>query len=74
MLLLEGGAETDSNSAEAVAESRERLMVGLIALTGKIIGTADVEVIEEIVKEKNLIGEIFREFLFASFFEAQSEE
>lgn len=45
-------------------------MVGLISLTGKIIAKADKSVSDRIIVEKDLIGQIFKEFLFASYFQA----
>ena len=48
-------------------------MTGLISLTGKIITKADKVVSDRIIQEKDLIGQIFREFLFASFYEAQAD-
>ena len=48
-------------------------MTGLISLTGKIINKADKVVSDRIIQEKDLIGQIFREFLFASFYEAQAD-
>jgi hypothetical protein len=43
-------------------------MVGLIELTAKIIAKVDKAVSEKLVKEKDLVNEIFKEFLFASVF------
>jgi hypothetical protein len=43
-------------------------MVGLIELTAKIIAKVDKAVSEKLVKEKDLVNEIFKEFLFASIF------
>lgn len=54
-----------------LAAEQERLLVGLITLTGKIIAKADKEVSDRIIEEKDLIGQIFREFLFASYFQAK---
>jgi len=45
------------------------LQDGLIKLTAKIIGTVDKSLSEKIVQEKDLINEIFKEFLFASVFD-----
>jgi len=55
--------------AEMAAEN-DRLMVGLINLTGKIIKNAKKEVSDRIIEEKDLISQIFREFLFASYYKA----
>ena len=54
-----------------IAADKERLLVGLITLTGKIIAKAPQAVSDRIIQEKDLIGQIFREFLFASYFQAQ---
>ena len=51
-----------------IAAEQERLLVGLITLTGKIIAKADKAVSDRIIQEKDLIGQIFKEFLFASYF------
>lgn len=54
-----------------LAADQERLLVGLISLTGKIIAKADKAVSDRIIEEKDLIGQIFREFLFASYYQAK---
>lgn len=59
----------DDALAEQIAEERELLQDGLIKLTAKIIGTVDKSLSEKIVQEKDLINEIFKEFLFASVFD-----
>lgn len=56
-----------------LANEQERLLVGLITLTGKIIAKADKAVSDRIIQEKDLIGQIFKEFLFASYYQAQAE-
>ena len=53
-----------------MAAENDRLMVGLINLTGKIIKNAKKEVSDRIIEEKDLISQIFREFLFASYYKA----
>ena len=63
-------AEDEVKALELAAE-QERLLVGLISLTGKIIAKADKAVSDRIIEEKDLIGQIFREFLFASYYQAQ---
>ena len=40
-------------------------------MTAKIIGKVDTATSEKIVREKDLINEIFKEFLFASVFSTQ---
>lgn len=57
----------ETQMMEQLAE-KERLMIGLVHLTQKIIGKVDTQLSEKIVKEKDLINEIFKEFLFASVF------
>lgn len=59
----------DDALAEQIAEERELLQDGLIKLTAKIIGTVDKTLSEKIVQEKDLINEIFKEFLFSSVFD-----
>ena len=49
-------------------------MVGLIELTAKIISKVDKAVSEKLVKDKDLVNEIFKEFLFASVFKQSAEE
>lgn len=39
-----------------IAAEQERLLVGLITLTGKIIAKADKTVSDRIIQEKDLIG------------------
>lgn len=43
-------------------------MIGLVLLTGKIISKVDKELSEKIVREKDIINELFKVFLFASVF------
>ena len=69
----EGDEEADEVKAMELANEQERLLVGLITLTGKIITKADKTVSDRIIQEKDLIGQIFKEFLFASYFQAQEE-
>ena len=63
----------DEIKAQELAAEQERLVTGLISLTGKIITKADKVVSDRIIQEKDLIGQIFREFLFASYYEAQAD-
>ena len=65
--------EEDEVKALELAAEQERLLVGLISLTGKIIAKADKAVSDRIIQEKDLIGQIFKEFLFASYYQAQME-
>lgn len=65
-----GDAGEDELKVLEIAAEQERLLVGLVTLTGKIIAKADKSVSDRIIVEKDLIGQIFREFLFASYFQA----
>lgn len=65
--------DVDEVQASELAAEKERLMVGLIQMTAKIISKVDTETSERIVREKDLINEIFKEFLFASVFSSQSK-
>lgn len=60
------------------AAANERLLVGLITLTKKIIQTADKEVSDHAIQSKNLVNQMFKEFLFMSYYkkleETKSEE
>ena len=46
----------------------------MIELTAKIIVKVDKSVSEKIVQEKDLVNEIFKEFLFASVFSENADE
>lgn len=70
---VEQETEEDEVKALELANEQERLLVGLITLTGKIIAKADKAVSDRIIQEKDLIGQIFKEFLFASYYQAQAE-
>lgn len=65
--------ETDKDEDEIFAKEkadlREKFRIGLIQLMCKIITKVAAEVSEKIVQEKDLIREVFREFLFASFYD-----
>lgn len=61
-------AAADEAAQAIIAANKERLLVGLITLTRKIIQTADKEVSDKIILEKNLIDLIFKQFLFVSYF------
>jgi hypothetical protein len=58
----------DELSMQQQAQDKESLMVGLVLLTGKIISKVDKELSEKIVRDKDLINELLKEFLFASVF------
>lgn len=60
--------DEDDIFAKEKAEFNEKFRIGLIQLLCKIITKVEAEVSEKIVQEKDLIKEIFREFLFASFY------
>ena len=62
----------DEITQEQLAQDRENLLVGLVHLTAKLIVKVDARLSEKIVREKDLVNEIFKEFLFASVF-AQEE-
>lgn len=57
---------------EQLATDKENLRVGLVLLIGKLVTKVDKELSEKIVREKDLINEIFKEFLFASVFNSQA--
>ena len=63
----------DDLAAQEQAAEKERLMVGLVLLTQKIISNVDTKLSEKIVKDKDLINEIFKEFLFSSVFSSDSQ-
>lgn len=48
-------------------------MVGLLTLSGKIISNTEKEVSERIILEKNLIGQIFKDFLFSTYYSQANE-
>lgn len=60
--------DEDEIIAKEKADINEKFRIGLIHLMCKIITKVAAEVSEKIVQEKDLISEIFREFLFASFY------
>ncbi len=64
----------DEIKALEEAAEQERLLVGLVTLTGKIIAKADKAVSDKIISEKDLIGQIFREFLFASYYQSLEDQ
>ena len=47
--------------------------MGLITLAGKLISIVDSEISDKIIADTSLIGKIFEEFLFASFFKKDEE-
>ena len=46
------------------------MLIGLIELTGKILQNVSSEASARIVEEKQLIKEIFHEFLFSAYYKA----
>jgi len=66
--------DEDDIFAKEKAELNEKFRIGLIQLMCKIITKVDAEVSEKIVQDKDLIREIFREFLFASFYAQEQGE
>lgn len=68
---LTNGDDDDADDTRAdLAMKQEKLMIGLIQLTRKIIASADKEIIDRVILEQDLISQIFKEFLFASYFAA----
>lgn len=61
--------DEDDIFAKERAELNEKFRIGLIQLMCKIITKVDESVSVKIVQEKDLIREIFREFLFSSFYD-----
>ena len=62
------GKETVSNGPSPSNEDQESIYIGLIQLTGKIFDNFDIRMSERLVESKNLIDEIFVNFLFSSVF------
>lgn len=68
---LQGDQDDDNDgNLDDQAEEKEKLMIGLIQLTRKIIARADSQVTDRVIVEQDLISQIFKEFLFASYFAA----
>ncbi len=63
----------DEVALAEIAVSKERPLVGLIVLVKKIIKTADKEISDKVIQDKNLVETFFKEFLFKSYFKAQQE-
>lgn len=61
-------AEVDELKVQETAADNERVLVGLINLTGKILQNVDAEASAKIVEQKELVKEIFQETLFASYY------
>ena len=55
------------------AEEEERMLVGLIHLVVKILKNVNEEVCVQLITQQNLIQQIFQEFLFSAYFQAQEE-
>lgn len=49
------------------------MLVGLINLIVKILKNVNESVCEELIKKQDLIKQIFQEFLFSTYFQAQEE-
>ena len=64
--------EEDDIFAKEKLELNEKFRIGLIQLLCKIITKVDSHVSEKITQEKDLIKEVFRELLFASFYGQES--
>ena len=61
-------SEVDELKMAESAQENEKMLIGLIKLTGKILQNVAAEASARIVEEKQLIKEIFQEFLFSSFY------
>lgn len=68
------GEDIDEIAAIEQQKERQRLLIGLIQLTGKIVVKVDPSVSEKIIEEKDLINEIFKEFLFTKAFEKEEKK
>ena len=66
--------EVDELKVIEKAADQERLLVGLINLTEKILRNVDEETSEKIIEQQDLIKQIFQEFLFASYYQNQDEK
>lgn len=64
--------EEDDIFAKEKLEINEKFRIGLIQLLCKIITKVDSNLSEKITQEKDLIKEVFRELLFASFYGQES--
>lgn len=64
----------DEAAGAKQAASKEKLLVGLITLTKKIIETTDREVSDKVIQDRNLVSLFFKQFLFVSYFRAREEK
>ena len=64
----EAGKQLSEEDEQERQEEQENIYIGLIHLTDKIIDNFDISLTERVVHSKNLINEIFTNFLFASIF------
>lgn len=64
-----GGAPGTEAKKGPDEEDYESIYIGLLQLTGKIIDNFDISMSEKLVESKNLIDEIFVNFLFSSIFQ-----
>jgi hypothetical protein len=53
-------------------EEHEKLMIGMLLMTKKIFNKANPALVERIVEQKDFIGTLFREYLFAAVFKADT--
>ena len=60
-------------AANEAAQEKERLVVGLVHLTKKILENVSAEISEKVVKDKDLVNEIFREFLFSAVLNSENQ-
>lgn len=65
------GSNNSNGPSATSSEDQESIYIGLIQLTGKIFDNFDIRMSERLVESKNLIDEIFVNFLFASVFAHQ---
>lgn len=62
------GSNNSNGPSLTSSDDQESIYIGLIQLTGKIFDNFDIRMSERLVESKNLIDEIFVNFLFASVF------
>ena len=60
---------TDDDKQPHLNQEAESIYIGLLQLAGKIIDNFDIKLCEHVVEQKQLIDEIFVNFLFKSVFD-----
>ena len=60
--------EDHDATAQQKAQEQEKLMHGMFEIMIKIFKNCDPHISEKVVREKDLIDSIFKEYLFASVF------